>query len=51
MKNFSNTKVVLVTTISRAKAQAEMIDIHFCSLAKMSAAGKVLAGWIEPEIG
>ena len=29
MKNFSNTKVVLVTTISPKKAHAEMIDYIF----------------------
>jgi len=29
MKNFSNTKVVLVTTISPTNAQAEMIDYTF----------------------
>jgi len=29
MKNFSNTLVVLVTTISPSKTQAEMIDYTF----------------------
>ena len=35
MKNFSNTKVVLVTTIPAQKAKPEWLIIHFCSLAKM----------------
>jgi len=34
MKNFSNSKVVLVTTISPAKTQAEMIDYTFLLLGK-----------------
>ena len=51
MKNFSNTKVVLVTTIPAQKSKPEWLLVRFCSRAKMSAGGKVLAGWSEAEIG
>ena len=45
IKNFSNTKAVLVTTISAQMPKPKWLIIHFCSLAKMTA----LFSWSQSD--